>query len=115
MDVKEITQKIIDTYKVAQPLYENHTPIYGSNVPICPPYEELYEFFVFLQNHKPEILSEVIDFIIHNPLTIGALTMNGLSNFAPEDQKISTSTLAIVITAFAEYRKYKSEKNNGSH
>jgi hypothetical protein len=32
MDVKEITQKIIDTYKVAQPLYENHAPLHGSDV-----------------------------------------------------------------------------------
>ena len=43
MDVKEITQKIIDTYKVAQPLYKNHTPLYGSDVPICPPDGEMYE------------------------------------------------------------------------
>jgi hypothetical protein len=63
MDVKEITQKIIDTYKVAQPLYKNHTPLYGSDVPICPPdgemYEMLYKLFSYFHDTKPEILDAI--------------------------------------------------------
>ena len=55
MDVKEITQKIIDTYKVAQTLYENDAPIYGNNTPICPPYEDLYKFIVYIQDANREI------------------------------------------------------------
>ena len=115
MDVKEITQKIIDTYKVAQPLYENHAPLYGSDVPICPPYKELYKFIVYIQDYKPEVFADILDFIIHRPLTISVLTTNYLVNFTSEDQKIPAATLLAMLTAIAEYRKYKFEKNNGSY
>ena len=63
MDVKEITQKIIDTYKVAQPLYENHNELYMSNTPLCPPdgemYEQLYKLFSYFHDAKPEILDAI--------------------------------------------------------
>ena len=59
MDVKEITQKIIDTYKVAQPLYENHDELYMSNTPICPPYEDLYKFLIYVQEANREIYSKL--------------------------------------------------------
>jgi hypothetical protein len=50
----QLTQKVIDTWKTAQPIYGNHAPIYGNQTPICPPHEKLYDFFVLLHsaNHK---------------------------------------------------------------
>ena len=115
MDVKEITQKIIDTYKVAQPLYENHTPLYGSDVPICPPYEKLYVFFVFLQDHKPEILADILGFITNRKLIVSVATITYLNNYCPEEYKFEANTLVFMLTLISEYRKYKSEKNDSSN
>lgn len=115
MDVKDITQKIIDTYKVAQPFYDNHAPIYGNNTPIYPSYKNLYELIVFLQNNKPDMLLEIMDFIINNPLTLSAVTINYLTIFIPEEHKLQASSLAFMLTVIAEYRKYQWEKHDKSY
>lgn len=111
MDVKEITQKIIDTYKVAQPLYGNDAPIYGNNTPICPPngemYEQLYKLFSYFHDTKPELLHEIDN--CNDVLTLADISgeLELIKSSLPEELKPGFETLTRAIQIISFWHRFK--------
>lgn len=87
VDVKQIIQNIVDTYEVAKPLYENDADLFESDLPIYPAYENLYKIFVYFQDVKPEILTQIEN--INDVITLLDLIekLEPIKESLPEDCK----------------------------
>ncbi len=99
MDIDNIVQKIVLTYKASRPLYHNYEYLYKNQTPLCPPpYRRLYDFFVWLNNNTPEVLVDISESISKNHFALSIATISYLKDYVPEKYKNEANLMLFIFT-----------------
>ena len=109
MDIDNIVQKVIHSYKVAKPLYHNYDYLYGNQTYLCPPDGKIYEIlrrvFSIVHNTKPSLL-EVIDKCADTATLADILDLlESVRESVPTENKEEFEIALKVIQAISLYRK----------